>query len=310
MTYLKLVATMFLWGGTFIAGRLLAGEVSPPCAAFVRFALASVLLVGMIRAVEGRLPRISRRQAVGVVLLGLTGVFGYNVLFFAGLQTVGAGRAAMIIALNPVGIAVLSALFCREPLGPLGTLGILVSVTGALFVVTDGHLSRLLAAGAGAGLGELYLLGCVLCWSAYSVLGRRVMGGLSPLVAVGYSAVAGTALLLPVALLGGVQGAVWGYGARAWASLVYLAVFGTVLAFIWYYQGIKSLGAPRAGVFINLVPVCAVLQAFVLLGEPLTPALVGGGAITLAGVWLTNAARRPGPERRLGRRPLAGPARR
>ena len=154
LTYLKLLVTMVLWGGTFVAGRMLAGVVPPFAAAFLRFAVAGGALLLLLLRSQRRLPTLDRRQLGAVVLLGLTGVFGYNVAFFTGLESVPAGRAALIIALNPVGIALFSALFGGEPLRPLRSLGVLVSVCGAGVVISNGHLGRLLSAGVGAGIGS------------------------------------------------------------------------------------------------------------------------------------------------------------
>ena len=131
LTYLKLLTTMALWGGTFVAGRMLAGVVPPFSAAFIRFVVAGILLLLLLYSVEGSFPRLNRQQLGFVLLLGLTGVFGYNIAFFKGLETVSAGRAGLIIALNPVGIALISALFGGEPLRPLKSLGIVISVVGA-----------------------------------------------------------------------------------------------------------------------------------------------------------------------------------
>ena len=93
LTYLKLFATMAFWGGTFVAGRLLAGVVPPFHAAFLRFFMASLILLFALRCAEGRLPALDRRQLCSVSLLGLTGVLGYNVAFFTGLESVTASRA-------------------------------------------------------------------------------------------------------------------------------------------------------------------------------------------------------------------------
>ena len=285
LTYLKLLATMAFWGGTFVAGRLLAGVVPPFHAAFLRFFIAVILLILILRCIEGRFPSLEPKQLGAVILLGLTGVLGYNVAFFTGLQTVSAGRAGLIIALNPVGIALLSALFGGEPLRRASLLGILISVAGAMLVISNGDLSLLTR---GAGLGELTLLGCVLCWALYSVIGRRAMRGLSPLVAVTYSSLAGALLLAPVALAQGVLSSIPGYGLGAWGSIVFLAVFGTVLAFIWYYQAIKEIGAVRSGVFINFVPLFAMSFGFLLLGEPVTLTLLQGAVLVISGAWITN----------------------
>ncbi len=291
LTYLKLLATMALWGGTFVAGRMLAGVVPPFAAAFLRFAIAGLLLLALLYHYERRLPPLSRRQLGAVVLLGLTGVFGYNVAFFTGLQSVAAGRAALIIALNPVGITLLSALFGGEPLRPLRSLGVVISLCGAVLVISNGRLAALVS--GGIGRGELALLGCVLCWALYSVIGRRAMYSLEPLTAVTYSALAGALLLAPAALAGGVLSRAPGYPPAAWGSLVYLAVGGTVIGFLWYYQAIRAIGAVRAGVFINFVPVCGLLLGYLLLDEPLTPSLLQGGALVIAGAWLTNRGGRP-----------------
>jgi drug/metabolite transporter (DMT)-like permease len=289
ITYVKLLMTMFFWGGTFVAGRLLAGVVPPFPAAFLRFVMASGLLLVLLRHYEGRFPPLDRRQLGSVVLLGLTGVLGYNVAFFTGLQTVTASRAGLIIALNPVGIALLSALFCGEPLRPLRGLGVLVSVTGAMLVISNGHLGLLTS---GIGTGELYLLACVLCWALYSVVGKRAMHGLSPLTAVTYSALAGALFLAPVALTQGVLLEAFRYELKAWASLSYLAVFGTVIAFIWYYQAIREIGTVRSGVFINFVPIFSILLGFAVLDETLTFSLLQGAALVIIGAWLTNTGGR------------------
>jgi drug/metabolite transporter (DMT)-like permease len=285
LTYLKLLATMAFWGGTFVAGRLLAGVVPPFHAAFLRFSIAVILLLLILRCVEGRLPPLDLKQLGAVVLLGLTGVLGYNVAFFTGLQTVSAGRAGLIIALNPVGIALLSALFGGEPLRKASLLGIVISVAGAMLVISNGSLSLLTS---GAGVGELTLLGCVLCWALYSVIGRRAMRGLSPLTAVTYSALAGSLFLAPAALAQGVLTSIPGYGLEVWASIIFLAVFGTVLGFIWYYQAINEIGAVRSGVFINFVPLFAMLFGLLLLGETLTLTLLQGAVLVITGAWITN----------------------
>ncbi len=285
LTYLKLFVTMAFWGATFVAGRMLAGVVPPIHAAFLRFTIAGIILVLLLYRFEGRLPSLDCRQLGAVMLLGLTGVLGYNVLFFSGLETVSAGRAALIIALNPVGIALLSALFGGEPLRFVRTLGVVVSVTGAMLVISNGHFLFLTE---GIGIGELALLGCVLCWALYSVIGRRAMRGLTPLTAVTYSAVAGTIFLLPIAVVQGVLTRTLSYSPQAWASILYLAVFGTVVGFLWYYQSINEIGAVRSGVFINFVPIFAMLFGLLLLDEPLTPTLLQGGALVIVGAWITN----------------------
>lgn len=289
-TTAKLLATMALWGGTFVAGRQLAGVVPPFAAAFWRFAIASVLLLALLRSSERRWPALTGLQALAMLLLALTGVFGYNAFFFTGLQHIPAGRAALIVTLNPVGIAVLSALVGAEPLRPVRVLGVLVAVAGAAIVITQGRISSI---GTEVGPGELALLGCVGCWAAYSVLGKRAMKDLSPLASVAYAAAVGALLLAPFGIAQGALTRAASYGLAAWTSLLFLAVGGTVLGFLWYYQAIRDVGTVRAGVFISFVPVFGVLLGFLILREPLTPALLAGGPLVIAGAWIVNRSPRP-----------------
>jgi drug/metabolite transporter (DMT)-like permease len=101
ITYVKLLLMAVFLRGSFVAGRVIARDVQPISAAFTRFVLASALLLLLTWRVEGRLPGMKRGHIVPIILLGMTGVFGYNV-FSKGLQTVGAGRASVIVATNPI----------------------------------------------------------------------------------------------------------------------------------------------------------------------------------------------------------------
>ncbi len=287
--YAKLVLTAVLWGGTWVAGRVVADSVTPFSAAFLRFAVATALLVPLLRRRVGRLPPVTARALALLALMAATGVFAYNAFFFQGLRHIGAGRAALIIATNPVAIALLASVFFREPLGLRRLAGIALSVVGAAVVVSRGDLGAVLA--EGIGRGELLILGCVASWSAYSLLGRRAAATLSPLVAITYSAALGTAALFPFALAEGMAATLPSYPLGAWLALAYLGVGGTVLGFLWYYEGIRAVGAARASQFINLVPVSGVALAYLLLGEPLAPPAALGAALVLTGVWLTNAVR-------------------
>ncbi|TYO99058.1 drug/metabolite transporter (DMT)-like permease [Geothermobacter ehrlichii] len=284
LTCLKLYGAALFWGGTFVAGRWLGGTTSPVTAAFFRFVVASLALLVLHWRREGPLPRLSPRQAAAVLLLGLTGICAYNLLFFEGLTRIAASRAALIIALNPVAITLGAALMFGEPLSRLRLLGAAISLVGAVVVITRGEPGLLLDVGVGAG--ELLILGCVLSWTLYSLIGRRAMRGLTPLGAVCWSSVAGTLLLACFALPAGslLEGA--RLTAGSWLAIGYLGLFGTVLGFLWYFQGIRALGPARAAVFINFVPVNGVLLATLLLNEPPDSSLLAGGALVLTGAWL------------------------
>jgi drug/metabolite transporter (DMT)-like permease len=157
-----------------------------------------------------------------------------------------------------------------------------------MVVISNGRLAEF--SGYGIGLGEVLIFGCVASWVAYSLIGKIAMGRLSPLVSVTYSSAAGALFLLPVALAKGLAQSVAGYSFADWASIFYLGFFGTVLGFYWYYQGIKWIGPMKSSVFINFVPISAIILAFFILDEPVTVSLLLGALLVVSGVYITNAS--------------------
>ena len=284
MVYVTLVLTAMFWGGTFVAGRIVMQDAGAYSVAFLRFAVASVLLLGLTYQIEGKLPSVKRRDLPGIALLGLTGIAAYNIFFFKGLSLIEASRASLIVATCPVFIALFSAILFKEKLKLVGVLGIILSVTGAIVVVSRGNPLKLFD--GRIGLGEVFIFGCVLCWTAYSLIGKAMMKEFSPLVLVTYSAVVGTACLFVPALREGILQTAWSIG--DWLCILYMGVFGTVLGFVWYYKGLKNIGPVKAGLFINFVPVWAIVFSYLILKEPLTPSLFVGAALVIGGVWLTN----------------------
>ena len=284
MIYFKLVLTAIIWGGTFIAGRLISQEMSAFSAAFCRFAIASLCLLVLLRK-EG-FPSLKPAQWLSVIVLGLSGIFAYNVLFFLGLQSTSASRASLIVASNPVAIALFSALFLNEKLTPLKILGICTSVFGAAIVISQGKIIQLLQ--GGVQTGDLILLGCVASWVIYTLVGKRIMTSLSTLAATTYACLIGTAALMIPALFEGLLIKLPQITLTSWISILYLGILGSAIGFNWYYQGVREIGASKASIFINLVPPSAIVLAALILHEPITSALLVGGSLIITGVICTN----------------------
>ena len=288
MLYLKLILMAVLWSGIFPAVRVLLQSMGVFTAVFLRFGIAALILLVVLRWRQGRLPRLTPRELVLVVGLGLLGITLYNTLFNAGLERVDASRAALIVPTNPAVTALFAALFLKERLGRARAVGVVLSVSGALWVLCRGD--PLAFASLRFGLGELFLVLCVFAWSAYTLLGRVALSTLSPLALAAYVMTAGAVTMaVPAALEASPLAQVtW----QSWAALAYLVVCGTVAPFIWYYEGVKALGAARAAQFINLVPPLAVTESVLLLGEPVTRALLVGAVLVVAGLYFTNKPRR------------------
>lgn len=286
LVYLKLLLTAIFWGGTFIAARVVARNVDPFSAAFLRFTVASVFLLLFTLKIEGKLPKIKRGQIIPIVLLGMIGIFAYNVFFFKGLKIIEASRAALIVAIVPIFIAIFSSCFFGEKLNLIKVVGIITSVIGVIIVISRGSPMEIL--NGNLGWGELCIFCCVLSWTTYSLIGKAMMTDLSPLVLIAYSSVIGAVGLFVPAYFNGVIQNLTHYSAMEWLGILYLAIFGTVIGFVWYYEGINIIGLTRASLFINFVPIFAILLAFLILGEPITLSLLIGTILVTFGVYLAN----------------------
>lgn len=289
-TYLSLVLTMLLWSGTFIAGRVLGSSVPPTTTALLRFLVASISLLVILRLSHGHIPKPKKEQLPMLFFLGLTGIFAYNIFFFEGLRHINAGRAALIIASTPLCIATAATFFFKEKMSGRKLCGILLSLIGAIFVISNGHPFEILQGGFGPG--EKAFLGCVASWTAYTLAGRKVLNKIAPLTAVCFSCIIGTTLLTIPALHYGFLHHISAVTFSDWCNITYLGVAGTAIGFWWYYRAIKALGAGRAGIFINLVPVFALLLANIFLGESIKPSVLAGGLLVLVGVSLTNMTKK------------------
>ncbi len=293
LVYIKLVLVALFWGGTFIAGRVVAQALPAMTAATGRFAVAVALLLLLAWKVEGGLPRLSKTQLATTAALGFTGIFLYNLCFLAALARMPAGRTALFVALNPIVTALASAWLFRERLGGVKWLGIAVAFAGTAVVITRGDpLGALHDVGQSIGAGELLMFCAISSWAAYTMIGRSALKGLTPIAATTYAAMWGLALLAGGAALEFSSIAWSALGWRVWASIAYLGVFGTVLGFVWYYEGVKAIGPSRTAVFNNLVPVFGIVLAALLLDEPVLVSMLVGGALAIVGVFLTN---RPAP---------------
>jgi drug/metabolite transporter (DMT)-like permease len=285
----KLTMVAALWGGTFIAGKILAQSLPLMTAAFGRFFVASILLVFVAVKMEGKLPRLNREQILLTAVLGFTGIFLYNICFFGALARVPAGRTSLFVSLTPIVTAVLAGLIFSERLGVRRWAGILVALIGAIVVITRGDLiGGITDISQSLGLGELMMLGAVFSWAAYTLISRKALETLSPIVATTYGTLWGF-VFLTIGAIGEFKDVDWFHlDWRVWTSVFYLGAFGTVLAFIWYYQGIQTVGPSRTAIFTNLVPAFGVLFSAALLGEPILISMVVGGLIAVLGVSLVN----------------------
>jgi len=299
LTYhLRLAGMAALWGASWPCGRVLAQAMPPLAAAAIRFMLAAMVLLPWLYYSGGmaRIKAWDMRRWAGMAAAGATGVFGYSMFFMLGLQHVPAGKAALVVTLNPVLTFLLAAWLFREKLNRTIAAGMVLAAAGAAVVMARGSPLQLLQ--GALGIGEWLLLGCVVSWVAYTLIGRWVLTGVDALTTTAVTATLGAGMLVAASLA--VEGpAAFGAAlqapAQAWGALLFLAWGATALAYAWYFDGVKALGAGAAASYITLVPVFGVFFSALWLGEGLTGPMALGGAMAVGGMAVMSAGRRGGP---------------
>lgn len=282
--YLMLTAMAVCFGGTWVPAAVAVDSVPPFTIAAVRFGAASVLLFLWARLANRPLSPITRQDWPMIIGLAVTAVAGYNWLFLTGLTLAPASDGAIIVpGLAPVFTVVIAGAVLGERLGARGVAGLAIAAVGLFLVVRP--------AGEADGarlLGDLLFLAGAALWGVYSVLARIASRRFNPVSTSLYGIALGSVILVPLASLENGAAALAAAPVEALAGIGYLAVFGTVAAFVLLNLGLARIGASRASAFALLVPVVGVLSSVVLLGEELGPTTVIGGATVLVGLWLVE----------------------
>jgi drug/metabolite transporter (DMT)-like permease len=280
--YFKLVLVSLFWGGTFISTRIAAQSFGPFTGAGIRYSIALVFFLPLALKQNRRLFRIDKKQLPILLLLGFSGIFAYNFFFFKGLKTIPASRGALLVALNPIFVLLMSALIYRERITFTRLAGIFISLAGVIFVISRGRVTELLS---GLETGDLFMLGCPLTWAVYTLAGKPALKHSTPLQASAWASMSGLCMLLIFSLGESFPVMV---PAKVWVALAYLGIIGTVIAFVWYYDGIRAIGPMRTSIFTNLVPVFAVMLSVIILKEKVSWYTWFGGALVIGGVILVT----------------------
>jgi drug/metabolite transporter (DMT)-like permease len=293
---LAVVVVMVIWAGNFIVVKTAVAVLPPAGFTFLRFSLASVTLLLLLRWREGTIG-LPRRDFIALFVLGGLGFGVYQLLWTFGLTTVAAGDSALIIAATPVLVAVLAVLARSDVLTRSKLLGSIVSFLGVAIVIASGPGLSL----GGSLTGEAITLLAAVCWATYTAFAAPYLWRYSPLRATTWATVAGTVVLAPVAVAqlssvdpARIDGSVAG-------AVLYSGMLSAGMANVIVSNGIRLVGPTRAAAYQFLVPALAVVLAYLFLAEPIRPGQILGGVVIVVGVLATR-----GTIGRFGQRVAAG----
>lgn len=273
-----------IWGLNFPIVKSAFTELPPFAFNGLRFAGAAVLLLVVLRRLEGP-QRIPPSDLPGLALLGLLGHAGYQTLFMAGLARTTAGHSSLILALVPLFVGVLGVAVGLERPSPRMWAGLVIAFVG-VFALIAGRGG--LPSEGGSVVGDLLTLSASLCWAAYTVLSRPFLRRMSALRLTTVTLILGLPVILASAIPGLLRVDWSAVSMRSWASLSFSAVFAVVISYVIWYTSVQAFGSARTAAFSYLIPVVALISAWALLGEPLGALQVLGGSVVLFGVWIAR----------------------
>lgn len=280
--------TPAFWGANYLVARSAPGVIEPHLLALLRWTMAALLFAAPTwRELLQHRAHIAAEWRRYLVL-GALGMWICGAWVYIGARTTQAINIALIYALSPVLIALVSALWLRERFSRLQTLGVALALAGVLHVVLKGHWASL--AGVALVPGDGWILAATLSWTLYSVLLRRWSSPLSPMARLAAVSAAGVLVLLPFTAWEVAQAVAPVLNWRGFALALVAAVVPGFAAYLAYAVMQRELGAARVGVVLYLGPIYAAGLAWLFLGEALHGFHAAGMVLVLCGIFLVNRA--------------------
>lgn len=286
--YILLCLTALFWGGNAVAGKLAVGHVSPMVLTTARWGLACAILLAMgWPRLRADWPRV-RRHWLMLVVLGMLGFTLFNVALYTALMFTTAINVSIEQAGVPMVIFAANFLLFRMRATGAQLVGFLLSIGGVALTASHGDPTRLLE--LDLNFGDALMLIAVLVYGGYSVALRfkPEMHWQSLMIALTFGAFATS---LPFLAIEVVYGSALLPDTRGWLVVGFAAIFPSILSQAFYIRGIELIGSNRAGLFMNLVPICGMLLSVLLLGEQFYLYHAVAMVLVLGGIWLAERSR-------------------
>jgi len=276
---------VLLWSANFIIGKVALREFPPLLLGALRIGLAGIFVAPAlwrrVRAGE----QFRRGSDLGLLLFLAACNVGNQMLFLLGLQRTSVAHSALIIGVGPIFVLLIAAAAGIDRITLRKSLGMLIALGGVAVLVGQASVAE--RAKATLAGDAITFMACVL-FSMFAVYGKRATERHSTVGVNGFGYVVGSLLLIPVILWQSSGFSFAHVSPAGWSSLVYMALFPSLICYLIYYHALSLISASRVAAFIYLEPVIAMILAVAFLGERITAPLVAGGTIIFTGVYLTE----------------------
>ena len=289
-TDLGLLLIVLIWGVNFSVLKVLLRELEPLALNALRFPMAAVALWILVRRIDGSLkpdPEDLRR----IITLGLLGNVAYQLCFIFGVDSTFAGNASLLLATTPVWTLFLSSVSGHERPGGWVIIGVAGTLIGIFMVITGSRDAGTLA--SPTTRGDLLILIASMLWAMYTVGGRKPVTRYGALRVTAWTLWVATPIIFFMGLPGLMRTDLRTITPEAWIGVTYAGLLGIGLAYLLWYRAVERIGNNRTAVYSNLVPVAALITAWIWLGEVPTTLQLIGAAVILVGLTLARLAHSP-----------------
>jgi len=284
-TSVLLILVSLAWAGSFVAVRLTYKEISPINLGFLRFFIATPIMI-LILLLRKKKTRIPSKELLPLSILGLTGVTLLYIFQFIGIAYTTASTSAVLINTNVIFIAILSIIFLKERFSLKKSAGVLLSFFGVIVVILAQISNEEIT------FSDTFLIGCIfvifsaVCWAIYSVVGKRIIIKYDSFTVTTYAFALGTVFFLPI-VFPEIIAVIQNISFNGWIAVLYLGLICSVFAyFAWYYVLSKN-EAGSSAVFLNLIPLFTITLSF-FVGEIPTALFLVGAILIIYGVYLAQ----------------------
>jgi drug/metabolite transporter (DMT)-like permease len=283
---LLLLATI-LWGGNFVIGRAVATDVPPFTLSFFRWAVAFLVFLPIVWPnVKQDWQKIREHFGI-VIILSITGIATFNTLVYIALHYTTSINASLTQSSTPILIYLLSFIFLKEKLTKKQIIGAFLSLIGVLLIISSN--SPQFFTSFSLNIGDMLMLIAVLSWSIYSLLIKQYANKLPSNTTFFVTITIGIVILTPFFIYewNTMQEPInWHLGSIS--AVFYIGIFASIIAFLSWNSGVVKLGASKAGVFLNFIPVFASIFAVLFIGETVQVSQLTGAAFVISGVYLAS----------------------
>ncbi|AIT08560.1 cytochrome B6 [Candidatus Francisella endociliophora] len=290
--YIKIILALVFWASLYHIAPLPLRYVDIYLVGLIRYAFASLIFIVVhFYFTKTFFPRLSIRQWAYVIAVGFFGVFLYNITFLWAEKLISGNIVAIIYAFTPCLITILSSYIFSLKVNQQAKVGILVALLGTIGVVLFSNGASECLNGIQINLGEVLSILAVICFAAYAILGKCcVREGVHMITINTYGAIIGMIMFGIVSLFKGDFSSLAHTDLKFWGSMLYIAAFATVIAYVWYLGALEEIGVYKTAVFQNMLPFMVILIGFLFYGETISSLSLIFGGVVFLGVYLTNAA--------------------